>query len=395
MNWLRNLLGHRPDHFTMDRQVVLPGKIRLDLCHCPAGSFMMGSPAGEVDRNADEVQHQVILTKPFWLGKTPVTRGQWQTVMSVGTICCDEAVNQPISKIYWHQAVAFCKKLMTQEQAANRLPAGYEYRLPTEAEWEYACRTGGIRSVADSDDQDWPAGNRADYLVGKKPPNAWGLHDMLGNAGEWCHDWYAAYPPATLTDPAGPMTGTVRVCRGGIIGNENGSVTSHRIATRARFDPNVWPKDFHPGFRVALAPALGEPWENAWQRERMAELFRFVCANDFHNVAMCLYKWGDGDLDHPFPGSTFPITPLMAAMCRDDVDPNIISELSGGGSDPYQEICGMNALQFARRAAAKYGWSDHTLNYVVKIRLMGAQKRAEKALGIRHWRKTNPTGLRV
>jgi formylglycine-generating enzyme required for sulfatase activity len=183
----------------------------------------MGSPAGEKDRQNDETQHQVTLTKSFYLGRTEVTQGQWKKVMGTvpwkGKGYVQEGDDYPAVYINWDDAVEFCKKLSAME---NRV-----YRLPTEAEWEYACRAGTKTAFSFGDDEAelgkyawfygnaWVVDERYAHEVAQKVPNAFGLHDMQGNVWEWCSDWYAEYPSAPLTDPQGPNIGSSRVLRGG------------------------------------------------------------------------------------------------------------------------------------------------------------------------------------
>ncbi len=188
------------------------------------GSFMMGSPYGESGRHGDETQLWVTLTKGFYLQTTEVTQGQWERVMGsrpwTGMDDVRESSNNPAVCISWNDCQAFIRKL-------NRMEGGNKYRLPTETEWEYACRAGAKTRFCfgESDDQlggyAWWAGNAdwawEDYAhaVGTKRPNAWGLYDMHGNVWEWCQDWYGYYPTGSITDPVGPSTGADRVNRGG------------------------------------------------------------------------------------------------------------------------------------------------------------------------------------
>jgi formylglycine-generating enzyme required for sulfatase activity len=228
--------------------------LKLELLRCPAFAFIMGSPADEMDRSNDETQHLVTISKPFWMGKTEVTQGQWQAVMGnnpSGFKCND----LPVERVSWDDAVSFCKKLTERAKAAGTLPAGYEYRLPTEAEWEYACRAGSTGSFAGTgvDDLGWYSSNsdRKIHAVGTKQANAWGLYDMHGNVWEWCQDRYEVYPEGAVTDPTGPATGANRVCRGGcwLIGAKG-----CRAAYRGRGQPGS--RNNFMGFRVALAPKV-------------------------------------------------------------------------------------------------------------------------------------------
>jgi len=190
---------------------VLTNSIGMKLACVPAGEFAMGSPAGEKGREEEEALHRVKITRPFRLGAAEVTQAQWK-VVSGGRRGKFEGENLPVEDISWADAVAFCEKLSKME--------GRKYRLPTEAEWEYACRAGTAGRFAGDklDDFAWYDANSdgRTHPVATKKPNAWGLYDMHGNVAEWCADYYApAYPAASVTDPAGPPEGKARVVRGG------------------------------------------------------------------------------------------------------------------------------------------------------------------------------------
>ena len=206
---------------------TVTNSIGMKLIEIPAGKFMMGSPAGEKDRDSDEEQVAVTLTKPFWLGKTEVTQGQWQQVMSTEPwkgkdfVLADK--DCPATYVSFFDAVEFCDKLTDLERKAGRLKDSEEYRLPTEAEWEYACRAGTTTAFSFGDDSKldshawWGPLDSKDesfHKVGSKKPNPWGLYDMHGNVGEWCSDWYGEKLPGG-TNPVGPEGGDARVLRGG------------------------------------------------------------------------------------------------------------------------------------------------------------------------------------
>jgi formylglycine-generating enzyme required for sulfatase activity len=240
--------------------------VDLEFRPIPAGEFDMGSPENEDGRDTEEQQHKVIITKPFLLGKTPVTQGQWKAVMS-GNPSLFKKVgdNAPVERVSWDDAVEFCKRLTEQERAAGRLPEGYAYALPTEAQWEYACRAGGSGAYGrmedgkegDLDKMGWYPynSNGTTHPVAQKKPNAWGLYDMHGNVWEWCADWYADdyYARSPAADPSGPDSGSVRVSRGG----SRSSIAPHcRSAFRGESAPSN--RDNHYGFRLALRPVLGD-----------------------------------------------------------------------------------------------------------------------------------------
>ena len=190
----------------------------------PAGTFMMGSPEGEPDRDSAEHQHPVTISKAFYMQTTEVTQGQWKAVMGTepwkGKSFVKEGPNYPAVNVSWDDAVAFCKKLSERE--------GKTYRLPTEAEWEYACRAGTETRWSFGDDEKvlgdyawyhknaWDIDERYAHQVALKKPNAFGLYDMHGNVWEWCHDYYGEdyYKQSPEQDPTGPGSGRFRVLRG-------------------------------------------------------------------------------------------------------------------------------------------------------------------------------------
>jgi len=193
---------------------------KLEMLWVKLGTFMMGSPKGEAKRDEDEIQHQVTLTKGFYLGKYEVTQAQWGRVMG-NNPSNFKGADRPVEQVSWNDAVEFCKKLTEMEKKAGRMPQGMSYQLPTEAQWEYACRAGtstmyswgdSISSKNASYDRDFDDGTTP---VGNYSANPWGFHDMHGNVGEWCSDWYGNYPSGSVTNPIGPASGSLRVTRGG------------------------------------------------------------------------------------------------------------------------------------------------------------------------------------
>lgn len=298
----------------------------LVLVPIPAGEFVMGSPDSEPGHVVNEAPlTHVILPHAFWLGKYEVTYGQWKALMGTELLTqarlmlADDALyflggrertvrdriglskdanprdaignmddELPMYWVNWDEATEFCRRLTEAERKAGRLPAGYEYRLPTEAEWEYASRAGtttatyagdidikgarnapvldaiawyaGNSSVGYSgkgwDTTDWegkqyPGGDAGPRAVGTRRPNAWGLYDMLGNVNEWCRDWFGQLPGGTVSAPRGPTTGVLRVIRGGSwFNNARGA----RAANRDWSKPGR--RFYGLGFRVALAPIL-------------------------------------------------------------------------------------------------------------------------------------------
>ncbi|MBR5978267.1 MAG: formylglycine-generating enzyme family protein, partial [Verrucomicrobia bacterium] len=211
--------------------IPLSDTVNLDMIWIEPGTFIMGSPENELGRQSNEIQHQVTLTKGYWLGKYEVTQAQYEAVM--GTNPSSEwfiGADMPVNEVEWNDAKEFCQKLTEMVKAAGKLPEGYEYALPTEAQWEYACRAGTTTAFNNgtnipSEEQLWwaqPCSNLdevgwycgdSDYTlhpVRQKKPNAWGLYDMHGNVWEWCLDWYGS-PLNAGTDPKGSSSGSERV----------------------------------------------------------------------------------------------------------------------------------------------------------------------------------------
>ncbi|MBW6474636.1 MAG: formylglycine-generating enzyme family protein [Anaerolineaceae bacterium] len=183
----------------------------------PAGTFMMGSPEDEPDRYDDETLHEVTISKPFFMQTTPVTKRQWKKVMGNKESYYAGDENLPADYVSWHNVQKFIRKI-------NKTEGIKKYRLPTEAEWEYACRAGGIMSYCFGANPSrlheyaWcfeKLGCDHRHSVGQKMPNAWGMYDMHGNVWEWCQDRHGDYPPGSVTDPVGPSKGRERVSRGG------------------------------------------------------------------------------------------------------------------------------------------------------------------------------------
>ena len=194
-------------------EVVDLGKgIKLEMELIPAGKFMMGSPETEKNRADDEFQHEVTITKPFYIGKYEVTQEQWKAVMGINPSEIKGA-KLPLTNVSWVMCQDFIKKLNDKTNGG--------YRLPTEAEWEYACRgeTTTIYFFGNEitpKDANFGGSNLGKAVpVASKKANAYGLHDMHGNIWEWCEDWYGAYPEGKATDPKGVEVGDKRVVRGG------------------------------------------------------------------------------------------------------------------------------------------------------------------------------------
>jgi formylglycine-generating enzyme required for sulfatase activity len=219
------------------------------------GTFLMGSPDGSPSESgADEhPQTKVTLTKPYWLGATDVTQSQFLRVMGENPSVFKGSDN-PVDTVTWVEAFEYCQKLTDREKAAGRLPQGYAYRLPTEAQWEYACRAGTSGAqYGNLDEVAWYSGNSngTTHPVGRKQPNAWGLYDMVGNISQWCLDWLGNYPGGSVSNPVGPSSGSVHIKRGGSWG-ETAYFCSY--ANRGGDNPDVLGHSWI-GFRLALAPS--------------------------------------------------------------------------------------------------------------------------------------------
>jgi formylglycine-generating enzyme required for sulfatase activity/predicted Ser/Thr protein kinase len=213
-----------------ERDFLLDHQTPIRMCWIPPGQFMMGSPEDELGRQDDEVRHHVTLSKGFWMGMDPVTQLQWQSVMGSNP---SHFIGEdlPVENVSWQD---ICSDSERSKCFLNRInataPGGMRFDLPTEAEWEYACRAGtetAIHSGSSLTTKDgecpnlnevaWYHGNSGGktHPVGRKKPNAWGLYDMHGNVWEWCSDWFGSYPCGEVTDPTGPDTESAHIRRGG------------------------------------------------------------------------------------------------------------------------------------------------------------------------------------
>ncbi len=245
----------------------------VQLCWCPPGKFLMGSPASEPERRPGEDQVEVTLSKGFWMSKYEATQGQWKRIMGKlpGPLTAELPAGDdyPVGNVNFAEAEAFCQALTALGHQSGDLPKDWEFRLPTEAQWEYACRAGTTTATAFGDKisskqaningkpyngaEPGPALNRA-AKVGSYPANAWGLHDMHGNVCEWCRDWYHAKLPGGVDPDLYLAKDTAQRNRTGDVSrSRRGSCWADpgwpcRSAFRQRFEPER--RYDHIGFRV-------------------------------------------------------------------------------------------------------------------------------------------------
>ena len=238
-------MSKRPPKAELKR--TFTNSIDMKLVLIPAGSFMMGSPSDEPERARTEEQHEVTITKPFYLQTTEVTQAQWREIMG-NNPSEFKGDDHPVENVSWNDVKDFIRRL-NQKEGTNK------YHLPTEAQWEYACRAGSTtrfffgNSATSLGQYAWYRKNsgKRTHPVGGKKPNPWGLYDMHGNVGEWCQDWLGDYPTGHVTDPKGPSSGKYRVVRGG----SRGSFDIYcRSATRTS---HFGPDDRHGGIGFRLA----------------------------------------------------------------------------------------------------------------------------------------------
>lgn len=251
------------------------------MCWIPSGEFLMGSPPGEPYRSADEYQHLVKILNGFWMSKYPVTQGQWFSVMGnrpsvYGNRC--ELINMllgeskeqwkalPVENVSWTN-ICGNRSLQSDgflDKANSTTPIGWCFKLPSETEWEYACRAGTTTAFNNGErlarfslwsgnlsKLGWYEMNSGDkpHPVGQKAPNAWGLHDMHGNVWEWCSSCFSKYPEVVTTDSLDPPVGLTRVNRGGSWASRPKNC---RSASRSSNEPDY--KSKRLGFRLVLCP---------------------------------------------------------------------------------------------------------------------------------------------
>jgi formylglycine-generating enzyme required for sulfatase activity len=241
--------------------------VDLEMIWCPPGTFAMGSPTTEAGRMMDETQHQVTLTNGFYLGKYEVTQAQYEAVMTGNSKGLNAKPSRrlnnddrPVEQVSWYDVQVFLSRLNVMEEKAGRLPTGWKYVLPTEAQWEYACRAGtttayswGATIASSNANYNWDGGvtSGVDFKqtrdVGQYAANPWGFFDMHGNVMEMVHDWHAYFLTGAQTNPEGPASGSHRVTRGSSW-NHDGSTL--RSANRRHRSPSTRAHDL--GFRVGF-----------------------------------------------------------------------------------------------------------------------------------------------
>ncbi|MDX1963033.1 MAG: SUMF1/EgtB/PvdO family nonheme iron enzyme [Pirellulales bacterium] len=252
---------------------AITNSVGMKLMPIPKGQLQMGSGGSS---RFKEARHEVTITRDYYMGAFEVTQGQYLKLIGNNPshfqgYQVGDSSNHPVDQVSWEDAVEFCKKLseLPEEKAAGRV-----YRLPTEAEWEHACRAGSnapfsFGGLELADDHGWFSSNSQGktHPVGKKDPNAWGLHDMHGNVNEWCSDWAGDYPEGAVTDPTGPQKGDFRIFRGG---NWMFDAVIFKSGVRSSFPPSV--RSDYVGFRVALSsPEISQESEPSQEELSQAE----------------------------------------------------------------------------------------------------------------------------
>jgi hypothetical protein len=240
-------LSLHSDRFGLRAEIAIEG-VPIGLRWLWPGAFLMGSPETEQDRYDRETRHQVILTRGFWLAETACTQALWQAVMGENPSYF-KGPQRPVEQVSWEDVRRFIERLnIEQARSAQRT---LRFRLPTEAEWEYACRAGTATAYSFGNDFDPKRANNGGETVAVRslPPNPWGLYEMHGNVDEWCQDWFGDYSTGPVVDPQGPESGEGRVLRGG---SWFSVAQSLRSAYRDLNDPGDRIQNF--GFRLALGP---------------------------------------------------------------------------------------------------------------------------------------------
>lgn len=237
-----------------ERPKALANSLGMRFVLLPAGTFIMGASSDPARRTNEEPAHEVILTEPFYLAVNPVTQSEYEQVMGANPSLFQGRTggpSNPVESVSWEEAVRFCERLSEEpdEKRARR-----SYRLPTEAQWEYACRAGtttpySFGETLAPDQGRFNGRDEGTIAIGSYPANLFGLFDMHGNVWEWCADWYdeAFYKSAPLRDPSGPASGKFRVMRGGSWRNG-----SDRCRSTYRNALAPYQRDSATGFRVVM-----------------------------------------------------------------------------------------------------------------------------------------------
>jgi len=266
----------QPLNIPVAGQSYIVSGLGLKMVYVAPGKFTMGTPINDLDSFSYETPHCVTITKGFWIGKFELLQNEYQKIMGINP-SNDKGEQLPVDRVSWTDAVSFCRKLTEQEMKSGRLLSGYVYRLPTEAEWEYAAR-GGDKSNGykysgsnNVDNVAWYYENSGTsrlnestlnynklksnksrmHKVGEKYPNELGAYDMSGNLSEWCLDWYGDFSDESVVDPKGPPLAGCRMIRGG---GWMGGSRNCRVSNRDWCSPRE--RLISIGFRVVLAPQI-------------------------------------------------------------------------------------------------------------------------------------------
>jgi formylglycine-generating enzyme required for sulfatase activity len=244
------LLYANDSHYKQRKIFTVKG-VTFYMLYVPPGTFMMGSPVKEEGHKAEEIQHEATITRGFWIGRTEVAQKLYQAVTGKNPSYY-RGPDFPVENVSWNDAMALIRQL-------NDFVHGGQFTLPTETQWEYACRGGSKGAYCFGNDRSkleqyaWLGDNTHGKIrlkpVATKKPNAWGIYDMHGNLWEWCRDWYGEYPMSPVTDPSGPPLGTEKVCRGGSWFSGKGGV---RCADRDHVPPDYTSTSV--GFRLTWTP---------------------------------------------------------------------------------------------------------------------------------------------
>ncbi len=279
--WKRGWFGGAKKGTAQEMVFDLGNGVKMTLCWCPPGTFLMGSPATEAGRQEDEVQHEVTLSRGFWLAKTETTQAQWEALMPHNPSDF-QGRRLPVDNVTWDEAKAFATALTERMRREGKLDPGWEFRLPTEAQWEFACRAGTTTAYFTGDGEEalrkagWYSGNSvrktsriSEWLrsipafkgwfpgntggrtstAGRKKENAFGLQDMHGNVWEWCEEWYGGDYGEEVNPDGPPAQGPSRTVRGG---SWYEAAVACRSAERGGAPPGLG--SYWVGFRVCLVP---------------------------------------------------------------------------------------------------------------------------------------------